>query len=169
MQCISADVCLWKRKKGTWRKHTVVITSSLIHITYGTHIKTKYMYMRFSNLAVDPVSPPPGSVWNLFIQLGSVVFTEGEGSSENLPLLWTSCADLGQTATETKTIHAGVVGFICLLVQTCQNSVLVFLSVTVLLRPLYCASIMEALPPILKRKQGTRLPLWWADTFNEPQ
>lgn len=100
---------------------------SLIHITYGTHIKTKYMYMRFLTCVADTVCPP---LFCLKLIYSTVLVTEGKGSSEDLPLLWLLYADLGQTGTET---HTGFVGLVCLGVHTCHKLILVFLNVTFLL------------------------------------
>lgn len=54
------------------------------------------------------------SVLNLFIQLVSVLVTEGKGSSGYLPLLWILYADLGQTGTRTQVIDSGSFRFVCL-------------------------------------------------------
>lgn len=57
-----------------------------VHITYGTHIKTKYMYMRFFIYVVDTVCPPSLLLETYLFKLCSTLVTEGKGSSENLPL-----------------------------------------------------------------------------------
>lgn len=57
----------------------------IVHITYGTYIVDKiYVHEIFSQLFS----------LNLFIQISYILVTEGEGSSENLPLLWIKYADL---------------------------------------------------------------------------
>lgn len=50
--------CLFvEMEEGFLKKTYCSDLLSLIHITYGTHIKTKYMYMRFQNYVADAVCP----------------------------------------------------------------------------------------------------------------
>lgn len=121
VQCISADVCLWKWKKGTWRKHNVVMYCHLLILlmkhTQRQHICT---YMRFLNWGGNC---PLHFCFKLIYSAWFVLITEGKGSSENLPLFMVIVSRPGTN---------GPWHLLCW-VHSCHNTALVFFHITFLL------------------------------------
>lgn len=138
---------------------------SLIHITYRTHVKTKYMYIEIFKVMWWTLSVHVSSVWNVFIVYS---WQEGEGSSEHLPLVRLLYADLGQNwHWDPFFIYAGVVGFVRVGVHTCHRSILVFsrfhIPPLLFFHTATCACFMETLLSGQKRNEGARFSPWQAD------